>query len=278
MNKVEHLSMIQRLIASAIASGVAEFITTPICTLKTNYQNTESNSILKTFREVYARDGIKAFYRASTFAVGGQIASSSSKYVMYKTITDLQIPYSNKMTNGMMAGIISTILTQPLDSLKIHKQMGKPIGPEIRKHGLFLLYRGYSKSFGKILISSSMFFPIYETIKEQNYHPLVAAGLSAIISTTIMQPLDYLKTRQIYGQSLYGGLDLKTEPSPSSSGLILKARAHSKDLSLNLCRVVLHFVLNPRSYFKGLSLNLLRVVPHFAIMMTLIETISTYLA
>ena len=60
--------------------------------------------------------------------------------------------------------------------------------------------------------------------------------LAALTSTIIIQPLDYLKTRHIYGQSLYEG--------------------GFKNLS---------------SYYKGLSLNLMRIVPHFMITMLMIE-------
>ena len=64
-----------------------------------------------------------------------------------------------------------------------------------------------------------------------------ASFMSAIISTTIMHPIDYLKTRHIYGLPLYSGF-------------------------------------NPFNYYKGLALNLARIVPHFVITMTTIDTLT----
>jgi hypothetical protein len=121
--------------------------------------------------------------------------------------------------------------------MKISLQMGNIFEmyvTEYKRLGFGLVYRGYSKTFIKILSSSAFFFPIYDMVREQNYHPVVSSLISAIISTTLMQPIDYLKTRHIAGLQLYQGF-------------------------------------NPLIYYKGLSLNLARIVPHFIIMMCFID-------
>ena len=38
---------------SAIATAIAEVATLPICTIKTNYQNTNSTSIIQTIKNIY---------------------------------------------------------------------------------------------------------------------------------------------------------------------------------------------------------------------------------
>jgi hypothetical protein len=141
------------------------------------------------------------------------------------------------MLAGLSAGITASTITHPIDVAKIHLQMNQPFISVLKEKGVILLYRGYSKSLAKVSISSSCFFPIYDTIKDQHYPPIVASFLSAIISTTLMQPIDYMKVRHIYGLSYFNGF-------------------------------------NPVTYFRGLSLNLLRVVPHFMITMSLIEYLS----
>ena len=224
---------------SALATAFAEVVTLPICTIKTQYQNTSSNSIYATALQIYKKEGLPGFYKASVPAILSQTFSTSSKYVLYRYLEEKQ--YAGKMINGMVSGLISSLFTHPIDSVKIHWQMRTPFLPEYYKHGPGLLYRGYTKTVGKMLVSSSLFFPMYDYFYEKsNKNAALAAFGSAMTSTTIMQPLDYLKTRHIYGLQLYQGL-------------------------------------HPSIYYKGLSLNLFRVVPHFMIVMTSIEYLNKWL-
>lgn len=258
----------QHLIASAVGSGVAECLTLPICTVKTNYQNCDQKrSVRQIIQQLYRDGGIRSFWKASLPAIGGQVVSSSSKYVMYNYISNLKLPYfetignrlwwsrmpysekiasfilkldtpyTNYVLNGVISGVLSTLMTHPLDVIKIHWQMRKSILETIKNDGMSVFYRGYSKSVGKTMIASSMFLPIYDWVKSQSYHPVVASAVSSVISTTVMHPMDYWKTRQIYGLSFWQGW-------------------------------------NPRPYFKGLPLNLARVIPHFMIMMNIIEQVK----
>ena len=93
-----------------------------------------------------------------------------------------------------------------------------------------ILYRGYSKTFAKVVISAPLFFPLQEELTKQTGSNIIGSIMAATIGTTCMQPFDYLKNRQIYGNSLYNTPGIKI-------------------------------------YFRGLSLNLFRVVPHFTIIM-----------
>jgi hypothetical protein len=236
----------KNLYASCVATATAELATLPICTIKTNYQNTNSNSISATIKDIYNKNGFKGFYKASFPAIGSQMISTSSKYVFYRYLEDLKLENSNKFFNGVIAGLTSTIITHPLDSVRIHQQMQKSFTNKLKREGLKLFYRGYSKTFSKILVSSALFFPLYDyylSYFKNNYRNsdtknyLWAGFSSSVTATCIMHPIDYLKTRHIYGQSLYNGF-------------------------------------NPINYYRGLTLNLLRIVPHFMITMTLISSLS----
>ena len=225
----------ENLKKSAFATAFAEIATLPICTVKTKYQNTASTSIMETITCIYKKEGPKGFYKASIPALLSQTFSTSSKYVLYQYFEEKK--YANKVINGMASGLISSLFTHPLDALKIHWQMGTRFFPECKKFGFSLLYRGYSKSFGKMIVSSSLFFPLYDFFYIRSNNPLLSSFGSAVASTLIMHPLDYLKTRHIYGLSLYENC-------------------------------------NPLSYYKGITLNLFRVVPHFMILMTSIEFLN----
>lgn len=222
----------KNIIYSSSATAVAEFLTLPICTIKTNFQNIHDMrvkpSILGVVRDIYSRGGIKPFYAASFPAIGGQIFSTTSKYTLYRYLDSNPDNFiKNKFLNGLTAGVISSIFTHPMDVIKVHIQMDK-------KDWMKNLYRGYSKTFVKIAISSSIFFPLYDTIKARVDNPYLSAGCSGVTACVLMHPIDYLKTRHMAGLSLYEGW-------------------------------------NPLIYYRGLSINLLRIVPHFMITMGVIE-------
>lgn len=226
-------SIYKNMFYSSTATAIAEFATLPICTIKTNFQNIhdmkQKPSIINVTKTIYNRGGIKAFYAASYPAITGQIFSTTSKYTLYRYFESLpDYPIKNKFLNGMTAGLISSIFTHPLDVIKVHRQMNYPL------NSFNILYRGYSKTFIKIGISSSIFFPLYDTVNNYINNPFLASSTSGIIACIIMHPIDYLKTRHMSGLQLYQGY-------------------------------------NPITYYRGLSINLLRIVPHFIITMGVIE-------
>ena len=202
--------------------------------------------------------GVKGFYNASGWAISSQIISTTTKYTLYRRI-EHNMP--NKFIAGGIAGFIGSLMTHPFDVLKIHFQMHTPFIPELRKEGVKLLYRGYSKSLTKAIGGSTLFLPLYDKFNDfygKNQYVLaytnsgpVIAGMAAIsssiISTTIMQPVDYMKTRHVMN---------------------------------NNYKHVTRYYISPshiKPYFRGLSLNLSRVVPHFGITMTIIKVIETYI-
>jgi hypothetical protein len=224
-------------VISAAAAGIAEISTLPICTIKTNYQNTDSKSIIDTIKTIHRNGGIRSFYTASYPAIGSQIVSTSTKYTLYRHLNtkyNKDKKFILSCIVGCTSGLTSSLITHPLDTVRVHLQMKTPFIPEFRQYGFKLLYRGYTKTLGKVVTSSLLFFPLYDYFYKLTDNTITASGLTALIATTIMQPFDYLKTRQIYGLSLYNNT-------------------------------------NPLIYFKGLTLSLFRIVPHFTIIMSIIH-------
>ena len=156
-------------------------------------------------------------------ALFSQILSTSIKYTLYQEFK--QYSYS-KILAGTTAGICSSIITHPVDVVKIHLQMHTPFLASLKKNGVSIFYRGYSKSLLKSSVGSSCFFPLYDIFNERLQNNFLSSICSSILSTCILQPIDYMKTRQIYGLSIG---------------------------------------YNPLMYYKGLFLNLSRIVSHFII-------------
>lgn len=236
--------ILKNVFSSAIATSIAELITLPICTIKTNYQNSHHQSVITITTKLYKENGVRIFYNSSIVAISSQVFSTTSKYVFYRYLEDKNLPHTNKFLNGTIAGVISSLFTHPLDFVKIHWQMKTPIVPII-KNNVGIVYRGYNKTFIKATIGSSLFFPLYDNINQQVNNPFYASLGSAIISTLIIHPIDYFKTRQVYGLPFF------TKNGNSST-----------------------ILLNIKQCYKGLSLNLGRIVPNFIIIMTSIDYIK----
>lgn len=234
----------RNVLFSGAATLIAELATLPICTIKTNYQNTSSNSILETIGVIYKRHGIRTFFAASLPAIGAQMLSTASKFTIYEYLKENRFlelkdhAMLSSMKNGAISGVISSLMTHPLDVIRVAWQMDVKITPQLRQLGPMLFYRGYSKTLSKVLVASSLFFPIYDRCKKEINSPILASCISAVISTSMMQPIDYMKTRHLSGLNPWNGFK----------------------------------VFN---YYKGLSLNLIRIVPHFTITMTMIELLKS---
>lgn len=229
------------MIHSAVATGIAEVITLPICTIKTNYQVSNAQqqlSIVGTASQIYRTGGVAAFYRASLPAIGGQMFSTSSKWTLYQYLqkrypATTETKNQTRIVHGLVSGVITTLFTHPIDFTRVHLQMGKSI-PSMR-----YAFRGYSKTLSKIAVGSCCFFPLNDYFKDvlqshnelsSNQQAIGASALSAFASTLLMHPIDYLKTRHIAGEKLH----------------VLQC-------------------------YRGLTLNLLRIVPHFTITMSCID-------
>lgn len=224
------------ILHTIFAAVLAEVVTLPICMIKTNYQNNSNKSIAFIINQIYQKGGWSSFYVASIPAVLTQIFSVTSKYFLYRYFEEKDFKYSCKILNGVTAGIITSLITHPIDSVRIHLQMDK-----CKLHEIFqlknILYRGYSKSFSKTVLGGILFFPLYDYTHSIFQNSLYASFTTALTSTIIIHPVDYLKVRHIYGLPLYQGY-------------------------------------NPKTYYKGLSLNLARTVPHFIIIMTTLDYLS----
>lgn len=232
--------VVDQILIPAFSVGCAEIITLPICTLKTNYQNTHSNSAIKTFKYMlnivhteYNGNYFKVFYRASLPAVTSQVFSTTSKMAIYRYL----FQYSdNLMLNGAVAGFCVSLVTHPFDGIKIRDQIRTEKLLNTESNIIKNIYKGYSKTLAKTLIGGMLYFPLYDYIKSYDLPSHHSALLSSTISTCILHPFDYMKTRHCANFQWFVGY-------------------------------------NPIKYMKGLHLNLLRIVPHFTISMTLIDVL-----
>ena len=230
-------NVIKNLQHSMIATALAEFITLPVCTIKTHFQTGNFNNMKETYIFIMNKYGLKGFYRASIPAITSQTFSTASKYTAYKYICDNY--NGNKFVNNTIACTMISLITHPLDCIKVNMQLGiNGIMNMIIKDKHQFFYRGYSKTLAKTMITAPLFFPLCELIDETIHNKLYSSLISSIIATITMQPLDYMKT-------------------------------------INMAGVTLWQPWHPKIYFRGLSMNLCRIVPHFVIVMTTIDYLNS---
>lgn len=265
----ERPNLKKNIFASASATGIAEILTLPICAIKTNFQVQSHQTISTVIKNIYAKNGLVGFYNASFPAIGSQMISTAGKYSLYQWLKDiarkdqelknfkffniarkdqaLKNTTSNTyLTNticGLTSGLTVSLFTHPIDFIRFNWQVNNKIRTEIQNHGIRIIYRGYSKNLMKVVLTSSLLFPVYDQIKTylNNYQkinsPLIASLTASLICTTIIHPVDYMKTVYITGNKMSHNFSFK----------------------------------NIFKYYRGYLLNLSRVTPHFMITMTLTE-------
>jgi|LakMenE01Jun11ns_1017448.scaffolds.fasta_scaffold9859359_2 solute carrier family 25 S-adenosylmethionine transporter 26 len=235
---------INQAISMACGIIIAETITLPllpISTIKITYQTTDSVTIPQTIKNVYKKFGYKGFFNAYSSTVLYHVVAATTKFTSYKTIKSIRKTDSkdllNNSINGMFGGLFGSIFTHPVDVIKNLQHRNINIKQDFKIHGFKGLYRGYSSTIFRTLLSYSFLYPLYDFYKYKfNDSPFVAP-IALITSTMIVQPLDFIKTKMIAKQNYNFGLDIP-------------------------------------KYYKGISLQLLRNVPRFWISMTFMEKIN----
>ncbi|AYV75557.1 MAG: mitochondrial carrier protein-like protein [Terrestrivirus sp.] len=230
--------------SSVIGAGVAEIVTLPLCTIKTNFQVSNTPSLRNEVMSIYTKNGIKGFYGASVPAITGQIISTSSKFTFYQIIKHERKTCDgdlfNNSLNGMIGGIFGSLLSHPIDVVKNSYQRDKQIFNEIKKTGYKTFYRGYTQTIAKNMMLYGTLFPLYDKYKTLlNGNVIQSTVLTTITTCTLLQPIDYIRTRYMAGNF-------------NSIGW------------------------NPRNYYRGFSINLSRSMIHFSLTMFITETIFKY--
>lgn len=149
--------------------------------------------------------------------------------------TGLAQSLTQSLTQSLETGLETSLTNTPHIAGLLKKNLHvfrEYVVPKIRVDGYRFLYGGYSKTLTKVMISAPLFFPLSETLTDATGSTVLGPMAAATIGTICMQPIDYLKTRQMCDRKL-----------------------------------ALWQGWNPAPYFRGLTLNLMRVVPHFTIVM-----------
>jgi len=221
-----------------IGSTIAEVITLPLCTIKTNHQVYNHKTIKETMRNIIQTSGYKGFYQASFPAILSQVLSTTTKYSFYRYFTiRRETPKHDILQNslnGLLGGLCGSIITHPVDVWKNYRQRNMDYFSEIKKRNYKILYQGYSQNILKNIMLYSILFPTYDYYYSKTNNNIISSVGTTITAGIITQPVDYLKTRYIAG--------------------------------------VYEFKIN--NLYKGFHLMLMRNIPHFMITMSVINYLN----
>ena len=237
------------LVSSIIAGATAEVTILPICTIQTVYQ-TQSNlgaghqSVWQVTKELYTRHGFRSFYNATGAGILSQMASTGSKFTIYKLIQKKRGTKKgdlwNNVLNGGAAGMASVLFTQPFDVLKNYHQRQKSIAPAVKEYGPQVFYHGAKQSITKSALLIACLYPVNDFFRANlSENPIISAIATTIAITPVIHPIDLLKRRAIAKKKLWLGW-------------------------------------NPRPYYKGVLINWCRSIPHFCVTMWTIDFISKF--
>lgn len=230
----------EQIIPNMIATSIAEIITLPICTIKTNHQTSNNKFISETIKQMYKKAGIKGFYQASFFAVLSQVASTTSKYTIYKSLGTYRETKKddlfNNSINGIICGLAGSLISHPIDVIKNYQQRNQSFINDFKVKKHRIIYQGYSQTILKNVVLYSILYPINDFYYSKTNNFVLSSVATTITAGIFTQPIDYLKTRFMAGI----------------------------------------YTFEIRNLYKGFNLMLFRNIPHFLITMKLINLLNNY--
>lgn len=237
MNKVESISLDQKLLVGATSGLIGTGIVYPFDIIKTHLQthNESSLSLIGNTRRasqtilLSGRGSLSNFYRGFGACIFGIAPEKAIKLAVNDYVrTKLQgankggdaLTVGQEILAGSSAGITQLAVTVPYEGTKIKLQMQGQLHPALRKSAFELLtqmgpaglYTGFTATLWRDLPFCMMFFPLYANLKEllrggqpeseEPFHASLIAGMiSGGVSGVTVTPADVLKTRIQQGMS-----------------------------------------------------------------------------
>jgi solute carrier family 25 (mitochondrial carnitine/acylcarnitine transporter), member 20/29 len=160
----------------AIVGSVQVIVGHPLDTIKTNIQTNKISTMKFT---------IHRLYKGFKYPFFGSIIINS---MMFGTNKYLYTYTHNYYVSGMLAGIITSFIINPLELYKVRTQL-------LLKNTLDP-FKGLGSTILKESIGMYIYFgTYYKLTTEYNYNPLISGGMSGWLGWLFMYPIDVVKSR-----------------------------------------------------------------------------------
>ena len=213
------------VVMSGISVGFANVCTTPLDMIKVRMQTAaEKKTIVNTGLDIVRREGIRSFWRgigpsiARGFFFGGARLGLYTPIKQFVSTSKDKPSFTEKLLAGSLSGGLSAGITSPIELLKTRMQsrtdnMGlmEIVRTIIKDHGIRGLWKGCVPSLLRSSLLTASQCAVYDESKRAitrhvqmeegvKLHVL-ASLLSGLVTTTITNPLDVIKTRMFVGRS-----------------------------------------------------------------------------
>jgi len=100
-----------------------------------------------------------------------------------------------QILGSVVAGIASTVLGHPLDTVKTHLQTNPQLRNsfDVVKKLRFELFRGMAPPLANAIIMNSVMFSVFDTVEARVNNPFIAGIISGFATAIISTPTDYIK-------------------------------------------------------------------------------------
>jgi len=219
----EGQSILQHLIAGAVAGTAEHCGIFPIDTIKTNMQARNipsSGTILETTRHILERHGVRGLFRGVSAVVSGAAPAHALHFATYEFVRvqlgSKREGYHHILSNGgagICATIISDAVLTPMDAIKQKMQLGirnylgmiDCLRIVLRLEGFRALYASYGTTLLMNIPYNAVYFATYESLRsllkrgserefELKAHFFAGSG-AGLLAAAITNPFDVAKTR-----------------------------------------------------------------------------------
>jgi len=142
-----------------------------------------------------------------------------------------------QILGSVVAGVSSTILGHPLDTVKTHLQINPHLSNsfEVFRNLRFGVFRGMAPSLTNAIIMNSVMFSVFDAVDARVHNPFVAGILSGFATAIISTPTDYVKIRMQLASS---------NQNPSISSILFPKSTRRLSNSAMLRKLYRGFTLN----------------------------------
>ena len=143
------------------------------------------NSTLQAFRSILREHGFLGMYRGYATTTLKQAGATAFRMGSYNILKDYEAKRNVEQTtivnfaNGAVAGTITTLLTQPFDTIKTRSQSAKGASTLdafrsiLSNYGIKGFWKGTTMRLGRTVFSGGILFTTYEKVAAI-LHPLLA--------------------------------------------------------------------------------------------------------
>ena len=258
----------ENLVCGMVTGVFTRTLTSPFDVVKILLQvNSKGGSMKDTIKDLWAQNGIAAFWRGNFAGCLTQGPQSAIKFFVQE---ELKKRFGENLTNGQRAivgataGLISQTLVYPIDFIHTrilldpikYNGIFHSFMTVIKEEGIPALWSGIAPTImGVIPYEGSQFFcfdyfcQLYKKTQKKEITPIVRCAIGAVsgaISQTVAYPFDIVRKRMIAGKKFGNN-------STTVCGAFKEIYAKE----------------GVNGFFKGLTVNMIKIVPYAALQYTI---------